>query len=224
MRFAMTVTPAPAASLVLLRDRDVVEVLLIQRHRGSRFAGGDFVFAGGKVEADDNPPDAIEWCRGLTMAEAARRLSLANPQPAPGTAMSQRTISVKIEVSEAPADNQRPSGSGARDLRLFRNGSLVKVWRGDPMKGQARATLETEIQIAAGPNRLTAYAFNRDNVKSTDATLTINGPDSLKRAGTAYLLAVGVNQYANPQFNLRFAVADASDFAAEVQQLGVHDR
>jgi 8-oxo-dGTP pyrophosphatase MutT (NUDIX family) len=82
MRFAMPVTPSPAATLVLLRDRDAVEVLLIQRHRGSRFAAGDFVFAGGKVEADDNPPDAIEWCRGLTMAEAARRLSLEDSQAA----------------------------------------------------------------------------------------------------------------------------------------------
>ena len=79
---AMPVTPAPAATLVLLRDREALEVLLIQRHRGSRFAAGDFVFPGGKVEADDNPPDAIEWCRGLTMDAAARRLALDDPQTA----------------------------------------------------------------------------------------------------------------------------------------------
>ena len=121
-----------------------------------------------------------------------------------------RRLKVKLNITEAPA--------GARDVRLFRNGSLVKVWRGDALKGQPQATLETEIQISAGENRLTAYAFNRDNVKSTDAALTITGAASLKRAGTAYLLAVGINQYANAQFNLRFAVADASDFAAELRQ------
>ena len=121
-----------------------------------------------------------------------------------------RRVKVKLDIAEATA--------GARDVRLFRNGSLVKVWRGDAMKGQSQATLEAEIQIAAGENRLTAYAFNRDNVKSQDAALTVTGAASLKRAGTAYLLAVGVNQYANPQFNLRFAVADAADFAAELQQ------
>ncbi|MDX2042144.1 MAG: caspase family protein [Acidobacteriota bacterium] len=121
-----------------------------------------------------------------------------------------RRVKVRLNITEAPA--------GAQDVRLFRNGSLVKVWRGDALKGQSRATLETEIQISAGENRLTAYAFNRDNIKSADAALTIKGADSLKRTGTAYLLAIGVNQYANAQFNLRFAVADATDFAAELQQ------
>ena len=76
----MPVTPSPAATLVLLRDRDALEVLLIQRHRGSRFAAGDFVFPGGKVEADDNPPDAIERCRGLTAARATQRLSIDDAQ------------------------------------------------------------------------------------------------------------------------------------------------
>jgi 8-oxo-dGTP pyrophosphatase MutT (NUDIX family) len=73
-------TPVPAATLVLLRDREPseveVEVLLIQRHRASRFAGGDFVFPGGKVESDDNPADAARWCAGLDESEAARVLGL----------------------------------------------------------------------------------------------------------------------------------------------------
>ncbi|MFN0110897.1 MAG: eIF2A-related protein [Blastocatellia bacterium] len=140
--------------------------------------------------------------------QAQLKISVADGISA--TATGSRKVKVRLDITSAPA--------GAQDVRLFRNGSLVKVWRGDALKGQSRATLETEIQVAAGENRLTAYAFNRDNVKSADATLTINGADSLKRAGTAYLLAIGVNQYANPQFNLRFAVADATDFAAELQR------
>lgn len=71
-------TPAPAATLVLLRDRAEggVEALLIQRHRGSAFAAGDYVFAGGKIESDDNPPDAEAWCVGLDRAQAAQVLGL----------------------------------------------------------------------------------------------------------------------------------------------------
>ncbi len=51
--------PSAAATLVLVRDPapSGVEVLLIQRHSKSKFAAGDYVFAGGKVEADDVPDD-----------------------------------------------------------------------------------------------------------------------------------------------------------------------
>ncbi len=108
--------------------------------------------------------------------------------------------------------------SGARDVRLFRNGLLVKVWHGDVLKGQPSATLEATIPVVAGENRLVAYAFNRDNVKSADADAVITGADSLKRKGTAYILAVGVNSYANAQYNLKYAAADAQDFADEVRR------
>jgi 8-oxo-dGTP pyrophosphatase MutT (NUDIX family) len=80
-------TPAPAATLVVLRDRPRggVECLLMRRHPKSTFAAGDFVFPGGKIEADDNPDDAADWCHGLSVTSAARRLGLETaPRTAPG--------------------------------------------------------------------------------------------------------------------------------------------
>jgi WD40 repeat protein/uncharacterized caspase-like protein len=132
--------------------------------------------------------------------------------------ISTRTVKVKIDIADALADADHPKGTGARDVRLFRNGSLVKVWHGDALKGQTTVALEEEISVIAGPNRLTAYAFNSDNVKSKDANLVLTGADSLKRAGTAWVIAVGVNEYANSQYNLKYAVADANSFAEEVQR------
>jgi hypothetical protein len=131
------------------------------------------------------------------------------------TNIAGRNVKVKIEVSEPEAAANSPAG--ARDVRLFRNGTLVKVWRGDVLKGQKRVMLEAALPIVAGENRLTAYAFNRDNVKSVDATLTITGAESLRRKGVIYVIACGVNQYANPQYNLKYAVADATSFAEEVR-------
>lgn len=133
-----------------------------------------------------------------------------------------RNVTVRLEVAQAPA--------GAQDVRLLRNGSLVKVWRGDVLKGRSSVVLEATLPIVAGENTLTAYAFNRDNIKSADATMIINGAESLRRKGTAHVVAVGVNQYAaNPFFrNLRYAVADAAEFAAEVkrqqEQLAQYER
>lgn len=138
--------------------------------------------------------------------------------PPTANGITTRTVKVKIDISDAAADSDHSQGTGARDVRLFRNGSLVKVWHGDALKGQSAASLEEEITVVAGPNRLTAYAFNQDNVKSKDANLLLTGADSLKRAGTAWVIAVGVNEYANPQYNLKYAVADAQSFAEELRR------
>jgi WD40 repeat protein/uncharacterized caspase-like protein len=155
------------------------------------------------------------------------KLSLVGQQT-PDAAIASRTIKVKIDVSDAPSDKDNPQGAGARDVRLFRNGSLVKVWHGDVLKGQSSVSLAEEITVTAGQNRLVAYAFNRDNVKSKDAPLVFTGTEGLKRKGTAYIIAVGVNEYENAQYNLKYASADARSFGDEVRQrqtqLGEFDR
>ena len=80
------VTPVPAATLVLLRNRSAgaFEVLLIRRHTASKFAAGDFVFPGGKIETSDGPDDGVAWCRKLDASEAARRLRVISPSAALG--------------------------------------------------------------------------------------------------------------------------------------------
>ncbi|HXI24739.1 MAG TPA: tetratricopeptide repeat protein, partial [Pyrinomonadaceae bacterium] len=128
-----------------------------------------------------------------------------------------RDLKVQIDITDAAA--------GAQDVRLFRNGALVKVWRGDVLNGKSSVSLAVSIPIVAGENKLTAYAFNRDNVKSVDASLSVAGAESLRRKGIAYVVAIGIDEYANPAFNLKYAVADAQDFAAEVkaQQINLNN-
>ncbi len=154
------------------------------------------------------------------------KLSLAGD--APTATIASRTTKLKLEITDAAADKDNPQGAGARDLRLFRNGSLIKVWHGDVLNGKPGITLEEEITVVAGTNQLTAYAFNRDNVKSKDAQLVLTGADTLKRPGTVYIIAVGINEYANPQYNLKYAVADAQSFGDEVRrrqtQIGQFER
>ena len=79
------VTPVPAATVILLREgHPGVQVLLMQRARESKFAGGDYVYPGGKIEVDDNPDDAVEWCVGFDAAGAAERLRVPDAKTAVG--------------------------------------------------------------------------------------------------------------------------------------------
>lgn len=141
-----------------------------------------------------------------------------------------RIATVVIEVTDND-DKKKQSNqaetSGARDLRLFRNGSLVKVWRGDVFdktngceqitsNKPRRVRCQTQVSIVAGENAFTAYAFNASNVKSNDNTAIIKGADALKRSGTFYVLAVGVNKYKNASRNLKYAVADIDSISAEL--------
>jgi WD40 repeat protein len=162
-------------------------------------------------------PKAPRNLSQLDRRQAEVKLALEGGQAA-GAAVAERRVKVAVEVQEAPADQQHPAGSGAQDVRLFRNGSLVKMWHGEmKLDKDGKATLEAEVTLVAGENKLTAYAFNHDNIKSPDAALTVTGADSLKRQGTAHILAMGINQYADSDFNLRYAAADAQDFAQEIE-------
>jgi WD40 domain-containing protein/caspase domain-containing protein len=156
------------------------------------------------------------------------------------TSTGNRNITVRVELTEnidKPADLSQPKSGGAQDVRLFRNGSLVKLWRGDVFDQQSgcvqidyenaatdphftgahprRAVCTATVPIVAGYNEFVAYAFNHDNLKSDDSqTLVVTGDKSLERKGTLYILAIGINNYKD---RLRFAVADVDEASKEIK-------
>jgi WD40 repeat protein len=155
-------------------------------------------------------PRAPQEIARIDRRQPQLKISLAGDAAVSAATVASRKVKIKIDVTDAPA--------GAQDLRLFRNGSLVYVKHGAVAPASGRASLEAVVPVVAGENRFTAYAFNRDDVKSTDASLVVNGADSLKRTPTTYVLAVGLNEYANRNYNLKFAAADATDFVEEVKR------
>ena len=130
---------------------------------------------------------------------------------------STRTIDLEIEVRGAPADEHHQTESGARDLRLFRNGLLVKRWSGDLLQNAAARTIRTTIQVVAGQNRISAYVFNQDNIKSLDTSVVVKGATSLTRQGAINLLVIGVEKYQNSGFNLKYAVDDTVEMSAQLR-------
>lgn len=57
--------PRPAATAVLMRDGDGLEILLLRRHRSSGFVPGAYVFPGGRVDDADADPALARRTIGL---------------------------------------------------------------------------------------------------------------------------------------------------------------
>ena len=129
--------------------------------------------------------------------------------------------------------------TAAYDLRLFRNGQIVGQWP-EPRGGmggaedigqwkseslvpgtenEGKATQTFKVRLADRDKgqavRFTAYAFNEDRVKSETASdVSYKVPDDVAPAKPrAYVIAIGVNAYENPEWKLGFAVKDALDLS-----------
>ncbi len=80
----MTVVPREASSLMLLREGPGpggLEVLMVERHANSAFAGGMYVFPGGMVDEEDCDPGFARHCAGLDPRQAADILGGSLPPP-----------------------------------------------------------------------------------------------------------------------------------------------
>lgn len=79
----MPVEPAPAATVILLRDSVAgPEVLLLERHAKSEFLPDAYVFPGGRVDAEDHALAAR--VAGVTAAQAGAALRTVEPDLALG--------------------------------------------------------------------------------------------------------------------------------------------
>ena len=127
---------------------------------------------------------------------------------------------VTVEVKGREQAFEREGGtivlqSGAEDLRLFRDGRLV-AWRDGPLdlKEGAATFVFADVPLWCEEGQeeieLSAYAFNTDRVKSVTARERYVVPlDHPTFQATTYLVAMGVDVFDQPEWNLAYAAADA---------------
>mgnify|MGYP001265005011 CR=1 FL=1 len=131
-------------------------------------------------------------------------------------------VSVDIEVSsQSQGTVSAEKGGGVYDLRLFRNGQLV----GSFPEEHGRIVTETgngkrrinfkDIQLSTVTDKnhvtFSAYAFNGDGVKSATYHKDFLLPtETVHNKRRAYIIAIGINAYENPAWDLRYAASDAT--------------
>lgn len=95
----VTTAPAPAASVVILREAiDGFEVLLLKRHAASGVLGGAFVFPGGKVDPGDAAP-GVDGSLDRTPAEL--HAALGEPSLAPAEAVAVHVAAIREAYEES---------------------------------------------------------------------------------------------------------------------------
>ncbi len=140
-------------------------------------------------------------------------LSLAERKPPqmeliPGQGIRATPEQMRFRVGARPA---RPNGVVA-DIELTLNGIVAKKWPGRQLLNPAGvAVQEIEIPVPPGNLRVTAYAFDENDIRSTESVWErpMEGWGYPVEQRTLYVLAIGVAAYKNPKFSLNFADSDA---------------
>jgi len=141
---------------------------------------------------------------GLALPPSVQFLS-----PHSGGRVDADSVAVALDVVDR--------GGGIAEVRLLRNGKVVQTAMPEVAKGSA--LLRFDLPLEGGTNAIEAVALARDRTASAPVALELQAPARPGRP-RLHVLAVGLNEYRNSQFNLRFSVPDARSVAAIFRALG----
>lgn len=189
--------------------------------------------SGGCAAAFARLPAPINLNRTLPRVTIDR----VQPGPAPDTAQ----IDVTVTEGHDPAAPNGQTRSGLYDLRLFRNGHLIAAYPdaaaqavdASPAQWQAANRIVPAgdgnvhhrfvVPLPTGPGnrhlQFSAYAFNSDRIKSDTATRSYVAPPGPLRKRRAFVLAIGIDAYAEARLRLRYAANDAALMARRLGHL-----
>lgn len=110
-------------------------------------------------------------------------------------------------------------GGGIGDVRLYLNGSAVVLDNTRNLqvvaKDEGRSVTKTyTVKLVNGKNSIRVIAFNGDNsMQSADVLHEISASFKVTTKPTLHAIVVGINEFKNPKFTLKYPVADAGLFA-----------
>ena len=149
--------------------------------------------------ADLPPLPGIALLRRVQPQVALKSASVSMSQPG----------RVDLVVHAERTIDRQQEDSGLQDLRVFRNGQLIRYLKGPLHDGDFRID---GVQLPQDKTHatFTAYAFSKDLIKSTTASLAYEYKTSVTPPRRAFLLQIGENHYEAQGCELQFAVNDAA--------------
>ena len=139
-------------------------------------------------------PDAPDVRKGI---ETPPLVTIVSPEA--GQTLTKRTVEVVVEVVD--------QGGGVEDIRLYHNSKRVGG-EGRGMKKVEGLRRTFTLSLVKGENTLRATAFSRDRTEAHPFVVIIQA-DIIEATADLYIVAVGIDDYENNRYDLKYCVADA---------------
>ncbi len=104
------------------------------------------------------------------------------------------------------------------DLRLYHNGKLVSAR--DSIAGSGPGVARYRVSLLPGENAFEAVGVSPGGVEGQRASASITAPGQAPRAAAMHVVAVGINNYGVPAWNLRYSRNDAQAIASTLHEWG----
>ncbi|MBU1719486.1 MAG: caspase family protein, partial [Bacteroidetes bacterium] len=122
------------------------------------------------------------------------------------------TVEISVRVTD--------KGGGIDEVRLYQNEKLVAseyLQSGNSNSPGETIKMVFTVDLADGDNTIRATAFNRDRSEALSNELTIAW-QGVKAEASLYLICIGINEYANEQYSLNYALPDAKSFVEAIEK------
>lgn len=137
-------------------------------------------------------------------------VKISSPQN--GSILTNEQLTVTMSVTD--------KGGGIDEIRLYHNGKLIDgTQRGfKHVSGEGATETKTfTFSLVDGENRIRATAYNIQRTESIPHEIVVHYKASVLVKPDMYILAIGINEYLNPRYNLNYAKNDADAFVNALQ-------
>jgi WD40 repeat protein len=135
--------------------------------------------------------------------------------PKVGERLLQKTIEVEVEATNI--------GGGIREFKFLHNGKRIAFDSVSPEKksenGKGSMIAKFTVPLVSGNNKFVTTAFSDEKIESSPANLDILLKEGGREEIIMYVIAVGIDEYADNRFNQQGAIKGAFDFAETFKSL-----
>ena len=148
-------------------------------------------------------PDEIK--QPVLAFELPPQIKITSPQP------DYISVNEQINITITATD----MGGGVDEIRLYHNGKLIdgtqRGFKPKSSKGNSE-TLNFNVYLADGENHFHALAYSQQRVESLRDQIVVHHKATSIGKPSMHIISVALNEYANPRYNLNYAISDSEAF------------